>query len=518
MLFRFNKLIFDYNTILNRGSKLFSITVIIITSIILIYSMSYIFLKKKTKLFFILILLFSLRILIFILTDNLISLILGWDGLGFSSFLLILYYSNTNRLSSRLITVLINRVGDVLLLLTISVSINSVIVSYRSLLFRVDKIFLIWLIIFVAFTKSAQFPFSAWLPAAIRAPTPTSALVHSSTLVTAGVYLLIQNINSINYSQKYFIIHIALITIILSSVRAVTSNDIKKIIAISTLSQMRLLCLILSYEYLIAINHLLNHAIFKATLFLVAGYYIHVRKDWQDQRIIKINLYKNPLVTTTFILRLFCLMGLPYSARFYSKHIFIDIILNNNLYNKWIVLVLVFSAILTIIYSVKLFLILNKIENRKRSSFYKAENDSFYKLLLYINIILIITGSLLYHFIFPKIYSPIGINTFNKFLLLLLRLSFLLRLKKKNLFFFKNVSKRDTILWQHSLFGGYIGNLLRLIGFFIKKTELIWLNYALLKTPLHTLQLINKKMITYKLSKTNSFILLNLLLIILLIT
>lgn len=135
-------------------------------------------------------------------------------------------------------------------------------------------------------------------------------------------------------------------------------------------------------------------------------------------------------------------------------------------------LVLVFSTILTIIYSVKLFLIVNKIESIKRRSFYKTKNDSFYKLLLYINIILIVVGSLLYYFILPKFYSPVGGSFFTKLLLLLLGLSFLLRLNKK-IFFFKNVSRCDSILWQHSLFGRYIGSLLGLMGFFTKKTELV---------------------------------------------
>ena len=138
---------------------------------------------------------FVIRIRLLILRPNLISLLLGWDGLGVTSYLLVCYYRSEKRFNARMVTALTNRIGDVIILLIIALISRMGFYNYGMLSSSnmVEFNYMFGLIVIAAMTKRAQIPFSAWLPAAMAAPTPVSALVHSSTLVTAGVYLLIRH-------------------------------------------------------------------------------------------------------------------------------------------------------------------------------------------------------------------------------------------------------------------------------------------------------------------------------------
>merc|ERR1719304_123013 len=161
---------------------------------------------------------------------------------------------------------------------------------YYNLLRIIFSKILIYLIIISACTKRAQIPFSAWLPAAIAAPTPVSALVHSSTLVTAGVYLIVRlNFVFSNSNSTNTLLFIGIMTILLAGAAAMFEIDIKKIIALSTLRQLGVIIIILgAIEPLLSFFHLLSHAYFKAILFMCAGMVIHNIKDYQDIRKIRI--------------------------------------------------------------------------------------------------------------------------------------------------------------------------------------------------------------------------------------
>jgi len=180
---------------LDRISIIFFLTVILISRSVLVFSLDYI----KNDLFFnrfhLILLRFIFSIVLLIFTPNLISILWGWDGLGIRSYLLVIYYNNSKSLNAGIVTALTNRLGDSLLIGSIGVLFLSGSLNYNLIAIGLEEsIFIFLIFILGSFTKRAQLPFRAWLPAAIAAPTPVSALVHSSTLVTAGVYILIRQI------------------------------------------------------------------------------------------------------------------------------------------------------------------------------------------------------------------------------------------------------------------------------------------------------------------------------------
>lgn len=183
------------------------------------------------------------------------------------------------------------------------------------------------LVILAAFTKRAQIPFSSWLPAAIAAPTPVSALVHSSTLVTAGVYLLIRfNVLFIDSVLREFILLVGGLTIFIAGLSANFEFDLKKIIALSTLSQLGLIVRILGLGFnKLAFFHLLTHALFKALLFLCAGLIIHKIKNFQDIRKMGGLVNFLPFSRSCFNISNLALCGLPFLAGFYSKDLILEV-------------------------------------------------------------------------------------------------------------------------------------------------------------------------------------------------
>jgi len=215
-----------------------------------------------------------------------------------------------------------------------------------------DLQIILFLVILAAITKRAQIPFSAWLPAAIAAPTPVSSLVHSSTLVTAGVYLLIR-FNFLLGSNN-FLFYTGVFTMFISGLGANFEIDLKKIIALSTLRQLGLIILILSLGlFELAFFHLLTHALFKSLLFLCAGVYIHSMGDIQDIRHLGGLRLSLPITSFYFVGSSIALCGFPFLAGFYSKDLILEayFIMSTN---SFIFLIVFFSTIFTLTYSVRL--------------------------------------------------------------------------------------------------------------------------------------------------------------------
>lgn len=345
--------LFDWISLIFIGFVLF------ISSLVIFYRDEYIAGDLRINRFIILVLMFVLSIIFLIISPNLIRILLGWDGLGLVSYLLVIYYQNVKSFNAGILTALSNRIGDVALLIAIAWMLNFGSWNYifyldcakESLEMRI----ICSLVILAAMTKRAQIPFSSWLPAAMAAPTPVSALVHSSTLVTAGVYLLIRfNALLAGTSQGSFLLLFAGLTIFIAGLGANFEFDLKKIIALSTLSQLGLIIRILAIGFpKLAFFHLLTHALFKALLFICAGAIIHNMRDSQDIRFIGGLTIQMPLTSICFNLSNLALCGAPFLAGFYSKDLILEIV-SLRYINYFSFILYFFSTGLTVCYSLRL--------------------------------------------------------------------------------------------------------------------------------------------------------------------
>lgn len=391
-------------------SLLFMSFVLIIASLVIFYRKEYIERDENINRFIILVLIFVLSIILLIIRPNLIRILLGWDGLGLVSYCLVIYFQNIKSYNAGILTALSNRIGDVALLLAIAWILNYGRWNYIFYLEVIQNEFEILLIgslvILAAITKRAQIPFSSWLPAAIAAPTPVSALVHSSTLVTAGVYLLIRfNILLSSSWLGQLLLLLARLTIFISGLGANFEFDLKKIIALSTLSQLGLMIRILSIGfYKLAIFHLLTHALFKALLFICAGAIIHNINNSQDIRLIgglRINI---PLTSACFNVSNLALCGMPFLAGFYSKDIILEVVIIRNI-NIFSFFLYFFSTGLTVSYSFRLvYYSITGDLNCGRLNILNDESWVILRGIIGLLIIRIIGGRILNWLIFPIPY------------------------------------------------------------------------------------------------------------------
>lgn len=332
--------------------------VLLISSIVLFYSHYYIYGDKNLYRFILIVYLFVLSMLLMILSPNLIRILLGWDGLGLVSYCLVIYYQRVKSRNAGILTILSNRVGDVAILLRIAWLFNfgRWNLFYVQFFFEFYPLMFLFLMILAGMTKRAQIPFSAWLPAAIAAPTPVSALVHSSTLVTAGVYLLIRFSVTLNFNLT--LIYIGALTMFISGLGANYETDLKKIIALSTLRQLGVMIFILSLGRIeLAFFHLLRHALFKSLLFLCAGAFIHGVGDIQDIRLVGSLGGQAPVSSFYFFSCSLSLCGFPFLSGFYSKDLILETYIMGGIGGA-IILVVILGTFFTAAYSVRLGLFL----------------------------------------------------------------------------------------------------------------------------------------------------------------
>nr|YP_010570482.1 NADH dehydrogenase subunit 5 [Xenostrobus securis]UZG65995.1 NADH dehydrogenase subunit 5 [Xenostrobus securis] len=341
--------------LVDSSSVVFLSTVLVISGSVFLYCSWYMECEVFYGRFMMLVLGFVMSMVCLIFFSNLVTLLLGWDGLGIISFALVIYYQNNKSLGAGMVTALINRIGDVFLLATIGVMFK----NGGWLMYSSSPLFCKYvgvLLFLAAITKSAQMPFSSWLPAAMAAPTPVSALVHSSTLVTAGVYLLYRCYPVVSTSSvtMEFLKIVSVMTLVMAGSSALMESDFKKIIALSTLSQLSMMLFsIASCAPDIGFFHLVAHATFKALLFLCAGVVIHNNYSYQDMRVISQSWRKMPVSSACLMVANLALCGCPFLSGFFSK----DLIIELSLWQGDQLLVYVFlvvGSLLSSLYSMRM--------------------------------------------------------------------------------------------------------------------------------------------------------------------
>nr|WHL46494.1 NADH dehydrogenase subunit 5 [Dudusa nobilis] len=405
--------------LLDWMSLLFMTFVLLISSVVIFYSKSYMSSELNLSRFIILVLLFVFSMMLLIISPNIISILLGWDGLGLVSYCLVIYYQNLKSYNAGMLTALSNRIGDVFILLVISWMLNYGSWNYIFYLDLMNNDFEMMMvssmIILAAMTKSAQIPFSSWLPAAMAAPTPVSALVHSSTLVTAGVYLLIRfNLLLINTFFLKILLLLSGLTMFMAGISANYEFDLKKIIALSTLSQLGLMMSILSMGFPnLAFFHLLTHAMFKALLFMCAGVIIHMMSNTQDIRLMGgISLYI-PLTSLCMNISNMALCGIPFLAGFYSKDLILEMLSFSNV-NLLIFFLYYISTGLTMYYSFRLMMYL-MVNDFNLISIYNLYDEDYtmLKSMIILLFMSVISGSMLSWMLFSypyMIYLPFSMK------------------------------------------------------------------------------------------------------------
>ena len=341
------------------------IPVLIISSLVHIYSIGYMSHDPHNQRFFSYLSLFTFMMIILVTANNFLLMFVGWEGVGVCSYLLVsFWFTRIAANQSSLSAFLTNRVGDCFLtigmfaiLLTFGNIDYSTVFSLAPFMSE-DVITLIGICLLIgAMAKSSQIGLHVWLPMAMEGPTPVSALIHAATMVTAGVYLLMRSSPLIEYSSTVLLLclWIGAITTVFSSLIGLFQQDIKKVIAYSTMSQLGMMVIAVGLSsYNVALFHLVNHAFYKGLLFLGAGAVIHAVADNQDFRRYGGLRPFLPLTYSVMLIASLSLVAFPFMTGFYSKDFILESAYGQFYFSSTVVyFIATIGAMFTTLYSVK---------------------------------------------------------------------------------------------------------------------------------------------------------------------
>lgn len=405
-------------------SMLFLVT--FISFLVHIYSTSYMEFDPHLQRFLSYLSLFTFFMIILLTADNLIQLFIGWEGVGLCSYLLVnFWYTRLQANKSAIKAMLVNKIGDIGLLLAIVFLWKNVGLTYYFHLFPLysslnlqNYLNIINILLLIGVIgKSAQIGLHMWLPDAMEGPTPVSALIHAATMVTAGVFLIIRTSPLFEQTPLVLllIVLIGSITCFFSASIGLTQSDLKKVIAYSTCSQLGYMVIICGFSYYdLSLFHLLNHGFFKALLFLSAGSIIHAVNDEQDIRKIGGTLQSIPFSYICMFIGSISLMGLPFLTGFYSKDLLLEVIYQQHYlsFSLWLGLG---GAFMTAFYSFRLIFI--SFFSKPQYNVKLNIHEGNWNLILPLFILLIqsiILGFFLKGFILND-YKPIILLNINKF-------------------------------------------------------------------------------------------------------
>lgn len=392
--------------------------VLVVSSLVHLYSIDYINTDPHNQRFFSYLSIFTFFILILVTGDNYLIIFVGWEGIGISSYLLInFWFTRIQANKSAIKALVVNRVGDIFLsisffaifflfgnidystVFSLAIQLNEEIVSVVGVL-----------VVLAAIGKSAQLGLHVWLPQAIEGPTPVSALIHAATLVTAGVYLLLRSSPILEYSPTTLLVitWVGAITAFFAASTGLLQNDLKRVIAYSTCSQIGYLFIACGLSnYNIALFHLINHAFFKALLFLAAGAVLHSTYDEQDLRRQGGLLAFLPFTYTSILIGSLSLMAVPFITGFYSKDLILEVAYGQYEFSGQIAYwVGTISACLTAFYSFRLISITFLTYPNASQNTYKCVHDT--PMIVQVPLLILALLSVFFGYICKDLYVGIG--------------------------------------------------------------------------------------------------------------
>ena len=393
-----------------------------ITFCVLLYAAEYMFHDMHIIRFMSFLCLFSFFMLFMVTSSNYFQMFVGWEGVGFVSFLLInFWFTRLEANRSGLKAMLFNRVGDSFFLIgllilwvtfkTTDILVVNFLLSTSFFLTITDVVLVCFFL--AAVGKSAQLGLHAWLPDAMEGPTPVSSLLHSATMVTAGIFLLLRLTPIFLHSRLIvFFMLFGSFTAFFNALFAVFQFDLKKIIAFSTCSQLGMMLVGVVFQPVIGLYHLLNHGFFKALLFLSAGCLIHAVNDEQDLRKIgSISAYKR-LVYLAFVIGSCAIIGFPFFSGFYSKELLLFVFYNySTISGYFLFFMLFFTSVFTCLYSLKILKKISSIPSKINGLVFFKKFDFFENYMLY-SVVIILILSISHGYLFEHFFFFLGSNVF----------------------------------------------------------------------------------------------------------